>query len=727
MKQNSPRGAVMVIGAGISGIQASLDLADSGYLVYLVEKNSAIGGVMSQLDKTFPTNDCSMCIISPKLVECGRHLNIDLMTMTEIVEVTGEAGNFQVKLLERPRYIDLEKCTACGECAKVCPIDIPNLFDEGLRDRQAAYKLFPQAMPSAFAIEKRGTAPCKATCPAHVSVQGYIALINQGKYREALELFKEAHPFPAICGRVCHHPCEGECTRGDLDEPIAIEYLHQFIADQDLSNETPYVPEIKESREEKVAIVGAGPAGLTAAYCLAREGYVVTVFEKLPVSGGMMAVGIPEYRLPREVIAPEIQVIQDMGVEIRNGVTFGEDINLDSLKKDGYKALFLATGLHLSRGLNVEGEDIPGVLKGIDFLRNVALGNSVEVGRKVIVIGGGNVAIDVALTTKRVGAEDISLVCLEKRDEMPAWDYEIDDALEEEITIINSLGPKRFLEKDGRLTGIEFKRCTAVFDEKGAFNPQYDETDLTTIEGDTVVVAIGQAGDLSFTEKEGISVTPNGGLAADPVTFQTPIDWVFAGGDAFYGPKSVVDAVACGKEAAESINRYLNGIDLNEDREQDWSYEKPDITDEPHLTRTPIRKIPLQDRKRNFKEIALGFTEDEAKIEAQRCLKCGICSECYQCVSACLADAVDHSMKPQEHVIEVGAIVLAPGFTPFDPHQYETYRYCEHPNVVTSMEFERVLSASGPFEGHLVRPSDHKEPEKIAWLQCVGSRDVNRC
>jgi heterodisulfide reductase subunit A-like polyferredoxin len=668
MVQNASKGAVMVVGAGIAGIQASLDLADSGYLVYLLEKNSAIGGVMAQLDKTFPTNDCSMCIISPKLVECGRHLNIDLLPMTEILELEGEAGNFRVKVLERPRYIDLEKCTACGECEKVCPIEMPNLFDQGLRSRKAAYKLFPQAMPSAFAIEKRSTAPCKATCPAHVSVQGYIALINQGKYREALELFKEAHPFPAICGRVCHHPCEEVCTRGDLDDPIAIEYLHRFLADLDLSSESRYVPEVAESREEKVAIVGAGPAGLTAAFCLAKEGYQTTVFEKLPVTGGMMAVGIPEYRLPRDILSAEIQVIQDMGVEIRTGVSFGEDITLESLKKDGFSALFMAVGLHRGRKLNIEGEELPGALNGVEFLRDVALGKEVSLGQKLVVIGGGNVAIDVALTAKRLGAQDISLVCLETREEMPAWDYEIDEALEEGITIINSLGPKAFLEKGGRLTGIEFKRCSAVFDEKGVFNPKYDETDLTAMEADTAIIAIGQAGEFSFAEKEGISVTPRGGLEADPVTLQTSLEWVFAGGDALYGPKSVVEAVACGKEA-----------------------------------------------------------EDEVRTEAQRCLRCGICSECYQCVSACLAGAVDHSMKPKERTIEVGAIVLAPGFTPFDPTQYDTYSYSEHPNVVTSMEFERILSASGPFEGHLVRPSDHKEPEKIAWLQCVGSRDINRC
>jgi len=726
MNQKNPIGSVMVVGAGIAGIQASLDLADSGYLVYLVEKKPAIGGVMAQLDKTFPTNDCSMCIISPKLVECGRHLNIDLLTLTEITDVTGEAGNFQVKLLEKPRYIDIDKCTACDECTKACPIDIPNLFDEGLRDRKAAYKLYPQAMPSAYAIDKRGTAPCKATCPAHVSVQGYIALINEGKYREAVALFKKDHPFPAICGRVCHHPCEEICTRGDVDEPIAIEYLHRFLADLDFAEETRYIPEIKDKREEKVAIIGAGPAGLTAAYYLAQEGYQATVFEKLPVLGGMMAVGIPEYRLPRDILAKEIQVIEEMGVEIRTGVTFGDDISLKSLNDDGYKATFLATGLHKSRALQVEGEDYPGVLKGVDFLRDVALGNDVALEKKVIVIGGGNVAIDVALSAKRIGAEDTSLVCLEKREEMPAWEYEIEEALEEGITIVNSLGPQSFLQQDGKLSGVEFKRCTAVFDEKGAFNPAYDETDLITLEGNTVIVAIGQAADLAFAEQEGIS-TARGGLEADPVTLETPISGVFAGGDVLYGPKSVVEAVECGKEAAESIHRYLNGLDLKEGREKDWSYEQPDIEGEPSKPRMGMKHLSLDERKRNFKEIALGFREDEARKEAERCLKCGICSECYQCVEVCLAEAIDHSMVPQERTIEVGAIVLAPGFSPFDPSHFDTYNYVNHPNVVTSMEFERILSATGPFEGHLVRPSDHKEPTKIAWLQCVGSRDINRC
>jgi len=668
-------------------------------------------------------------VISPKLVEVGRHLNIELLTNTELEELSGEAGHFTATVNQKARYVDISKCTSCGECIEVCPIEVPNEYDKGLSKRKAIYKQYAQAIPGAFAISKTGTAPCKATCPAHVSIQGYIALINEGKYREALELFKEDHPFPGICGRICHHPCEEICTRNDLDQPLAIRELHRFLADWELGQDTTYIPEMAEPRKEKVAIVGSGPAGLTAAYSLARTGYQVTVFEKLPVVGGMMAVGIPEYRLPRDIINGEIKVIEEMGVTIKTGITFGKDITIESLKKDGFSALFMAIGLHGGRRLGVENEDVDGVLQGVDFLRDSAMGKDVPIGEDVIVVGGGNVAIDVALTAKRKGAKNVTLICLEKREEMPAWEHEIEEALEGDIKIINSFGPKAFfIDKSNKVSGIEFKTCTAVFDSDGRFNPSYDENECQPLFGDTVIISIGQSTDLSFIKEQGIAITRVGGLEADPVTLQTPIDWVFAGGDAFYGPKSVVEAVSCGKEAAESIDRFINGLDLNENREKTWEFEKPDISLESNKPRTPIRCLDPAARECNFLEVSYGYDETEAKKEAERCLKCGICSECYQCVNACLAGAIDHSMETATREIEIGSVVLCPGNDVFDPTMLkEFYHYKRNPNVMTSMEFERILSASGPTMGHLVKPSDEQEPKNIAWLQCIGSRDMNRC
>ncbi len=624
--------------------------------------------------------------------------------------------------------MDLEKCTSCGECASVCPVEVPSEHNKGLSMRKAVFKQYEQAIPGAYAISKRSTAPCKSTCPAHVSIQGFIALMSQGKHREALELFKQEHPFPGSCGRVCHHPCESECTRADLDAPLAIQHLHRYISDLDLDSEDPFVPETEGEQDEKVAVVGSGPAGLTAAYYLAIRGYTVTVFEKLPVKGGMMTVGIPEYRLPKKELEREIAVIEKLGVEIKTSVEFGKDITLESLKKDGFASVFLATGLHGSRKLGVEGEDAKGVLPGISFLRDAALEKTDTLEGKVVVIGGGNVAVDVALTARRLGSDDVTMVCLEKREEMPAWDYEIEEALEEKVEIVNSLGPARILEQDGSVSGVEFKKCTSVFDDQNRFNPQYDESDLTTMDADYVIVAIGQSGEFGFADTEKITVGSRGGLEADPVTFQTPVPWVFAGGDAFYGPKSVVDAVACGKEVAESIHRFIHDEDLEKDREKDLTFEKPDVAGEPFKKRMAPEKIAVADREGSFREVTSGFSREAMEAEVARCLSCGICSECYQCVEACLAEAIIHNDTAATKALTVGSVIIAAGCQTYDPSDLDdTYMYKRSPNVMTSLEFERILSAGGPTMGHLVRPSDEKEPEKIAWLQCIGSRDTNRC
>lgn len=719
----------LVVGGGIAGMQAALDIAKAGNKVYLVEKLTTVGSHMLQYDKTFPTLDCAACIGTPKMVSVGQEPNIELITNAEVEEVNGFVGNFTVTINKKPRYVKEGICTGCGDCAKVCPIVRPNDWDVGLADRNAIYRSFPQAVPITFAIDKTGTAPCKASCPAHVSIQGFIALMGQGKYHEALKLFKDEHPFPAACGRVCHHPCEGPCTRGDVDEPMAIQYLHRFIADLDLKSDSPYSPEITETREEKVAIVGAGPAGLTVAYYLAQKGYQITIFEKLPVKGGMMAVGIPSYRLPTEILEQEINVIEQLGVDIKTNTTFGTDITLDSLKNDGYRALFIATGLHGSRKLGVPGEDMKGVLPGVGFLRDVALGKKVELGKNIIVIGGGNVAVDVALTAKRIGADKVTMVCLEKRDEMPAWDYEVEEALEEKVEIINSFGPKQFIGEGETCFGIEFKTCTQVFDENGAFNPQYNDEETLTIKADNIIVAIGQMGELDFADSQNIAITRQGGLDVNPVTMQSPIDWVFAGGDGVHGPKSVVEAVASAKTAAESIDRFINGMSLDENREKDWEYVKPDISKAELVKREKIQHLELEKRVGNFNEIAFGLTEEQSKKEVERCLECGVCSECYQCVEACLPKAIDHEMQPEKIEVEVGSIIVATGFDLMDATPMKQYGYGKHRNVYTSFEFERLSNATGPTSGKIrIRDEDRaftKIPKSAAILHCIGSRDEN--
>jgi heterodisulfide reductase subunit A-like polyferredoxin len=333
---NKPTGAVMVVGGGIAGMQASLDLADQGFRVYLIEQKSAIGGKMAQLDKTFPTNDCAMCTISPKLVETGRHPNIEVMTDTDVVEVHGQAGNFRVRLRHRPRYVDVDKCVACNDCVEVCPVIVPDIFNEGLAPRRAVYKLYPQAVPNAYAIDKRGIAPCRDACPAGQRAQGYIALIREGRWQDALRVIKMDNPFPGICGRICNHRCEDACNRGLVDEPINIRALKRFITDKVYEESRKPVEPVGRKHEQRVAILGGGPCGLTAAQDLVRAGYGVTVFEAMPVAGGMLRLGVPEYRLPTDIIEREVQDIVDLGVDLRLNHRID---NLDEVFEAGYDAV----------------------------------------------------------------------------------------------------------------------------------------------------------------------------------------------------------------------------------------------------------------------------------------------------------------------------------------------------------------------------------------------------
>ncbi|MBI5248203.1 MAG: FAD-dependent oxidoreductase [Desulfomonile tiedjei] len=717
----------MIVGGGIAGITAALKIANAGYQVYMVEREEIIGGKMAQFDKTFPTLDCSGCILTPKTSEVGRHPNIQVLTKSQVMDLTGFVGNFKVRVLQKPRYVRTDKCTGCGDCQQVCPIDIPSPFELGMTTRHPISRPFPQAIPNTYSILREGMPPCQAACPAGVNVQGYMTLTGAGKFVEALALIRERMPFASICGRICVRPCESSCKRGQVDAPTAICHTKRFLGDYEKEHSLYSNPPMKELRDKKVAVIGAGPGGLSAAYYLAIEGYQVTVFEKLPVIGGMLNVGIPDYRLPRQIIDEEVENIRSMNVAFRTGVTFGKDITIDDLEDQGYQAVFLSIGLHVSRRLGIDGESLDGVVGGIDMLRMVALKEDVKVGQNVVVIGGGNVAIDVARTAVRLGAARVDLVCLEARDEMPAWERETHEAIEEGVAIHNSLGPKEFVGQDGKVQGAVFKRCTSVFDENGAFRPTYDENELTELACDTAFVAIGQASESNLLSNLGIELAPGGRIVTDAETLATTRPGLFAGGDCTLGPATFVQAVAQGRQAALAIHNFLEFGGLREVESKERPIDKQ-LNEAERLRAKPIARnempeLPPETRTKSFDPIESGFTEDMARSEGQRCLSCGLCCQCGECVRKCGPQAINLNERERIHELEVGAIVVATGVDVFDASKYPEYGYGKYPDVITNLQFERLCNASGPTGGKILRPSDGKVPQNVVFVQCVGSRD----
>lgn len=740
-EKQTPIGAAMVIGGGIAGMQASLDLAEQGFKVYLVEKDSAIGGKMAQLDKTFPTNDCAMCTISPKLVETGRHPNIQVMTNSEVLQVKGSAGDFQVKVLHKPRYVDVSRCVACGDCSKVCPVIVPDRYNEGLNKRRAIYKLYPQAVPNAFAIEKRGIAPCRDACPAGQRAQGYIALIREGRWHDAMRVIKMDNPFPGICGRICNHRCESACNRGLVDEPINIRALKRFVTDKVYAEPRQPVEPVPKIFDKRVAIIGAGPCGLTAAQDLARAGYPVTVFEAMPVAGGMLRLGVPEYRLPTHIIEREIQDIIDLGIDLR--LNHRVD-NLDDLFAQGFDAVLIAVGAHEGIRLPIPGADLDGVLVNTHFLRDVRLGkyrpdgtsqaDVPPLGKRVLVLGGGNVAIDCARSAVRLGRE-VHMACLETHDSMPAHPWEVAAAEAEGVIIHDGRSFEQILgDENGHVRGVECMHVASFhFDENGRLHVEKVPDSKHVIPCDTVIFSVGQRAGLAFIPDDaGVGITARQTIAINPNTLAATRPGVFAAGDSVSGTAFVIEAVASGHKAAESIIRYLR----DEPLEPAPKPELPVV----HLTqpeietrlqngeiriqkRVPMPELPVEDRIHNFVEVEGGYDDESAQAEAARCLACGVCSECMSCVFACGRDAINHNETERMEEIHVGAIILAPGYQIYNAHLSQEFGLGRYPNVLTSLQYERMLSASGPTKGSILRPSDGKPARRIAFLQCVGSRD----
>ena len=727
---------MMVVGGGIAGMQAALDIGNSGHKVYLVEKDTTIGGHMLQFDKTFPTLDCAACIGTPKMVEVAQNPNIELLSYSEVTEVSGFIGNFTVTVHRKPRYVKEGICTGCGECANVCPVPIPNPWDEGIGERRAIGRSFPQAIPITFNIEKKDRAPCGVTCPAGVNVQGYVQLIAQGKYDAAVRLIMERLPLPGVLGRVCPHPCESQCRRAEIDTPVAIRDLKRFAADRADLSRLP-APEIEE-RPEKIAVIGSGPAGLTVAYYLRRKGYRVTLFEALDQLGGMLRVGIPDYRLPPGILDREIGHITNSGIQTRTNVRFGRDITLSSLAESGYAAVFLGIGAHDCLQLGIDGEDTAtGVIDAVTFLREANLGARQAPGNRVAIIGGGNVAVDAARVARRLGAQRVTMVYRRSDREMPAYAEEIEGAREEGIVFEFLTAPIRVVCEDQKVVGLECIRTElGPPDASGRRRPVPVKGSEFVIACDAVIPAIGQKIDTAWAAGEpALELTRRNTFAVNPHTLQTSLPHVFAAGDAVTGPATVIEAVAAGHKAVAAIDRFVNGSDLDALVEEaaalaapgtDWAAISPDI---PTAPRQAMDQLNPGARAATFEEVALGFSEAAAQAEARRCLNCGVCCECMACVDACEAKAIDHTQTGETLQVKVGSIILSTGYDALDPTPMRPYGYGRYPNVFTALEFERLSNATGPTGGKIMmRDADGcftLPPKSVALLHCIGSRDVN--
>lgn len=573
-------------------------------------------------------------------------------------------------------HVDQTKCVACGGCVEVCPAGAPQLGQRlCTKDGKVSYPVQPLPDHNHWGEEDwdwnyrdnnriechdTGTSPCKSACPAHISVQGYLRMAAQGRYRDALALIKRENPFPAVCGRVCNRRCEDACTRATVDEAVAIDEVKKFIAEKDLDAATRYVPEptipsLRGRFAEKIAIIGAGPAGLTCAYYLAEMGYNPVVFEKNPLPGGMMTYGIPSYKLSREVVAAEIDVLRQMGVQIRCGVEVGRDVTLDDLRDQGFVAFYVAVGCQGGRRAGVPGEDAQGVRTAVDFLRAALDDPDHEVCGSTVVVGGGNVAIDAARVSVRCGSEDVAMYCLEQPEQMPASPEEVAEAKDDGVRVECGWGPAAIeVDDEGRVRGVTFKRCTSAYASDGSFAPAYDEADTVFVPCKNVVLSIGQSvewGELLAGSR--VELGRGGTAAADPKTYQTAEPDVFVGGDAYTGPKFVIDAIAAGHEAAISLHRYAQKASLTIGRnprhyvELDRANILVDPTDYDHAGRQCPGHDELRPVLRDWADARHTFTEEQVKTECARCLKCGAsivdankCIGCGLCTTRCEFDAI---------------------------------------------------------------------------------------
>jgi len=709
-------------------MESALTLGDMGYDVLLVEKEASIGGKMVLLSKVFPTLDCASCISTPKMAATAHHPNITVLTNTEVKQIVSrDSRGFLAKLSEKAPYVDAAACTGCGECEEACTVAMPDPFNYGLTARRSAHIPYPQAVPKKALIERLGTSPCSAACPAGVKAHGYVSLVRAGRYTEAFHLHMQDAPLPGCLSRACYAPCETACTRGEFEGPVPIRAIKRFMVDRYYSEhpDPEYGPPT-ERKSEKVAIVGSGPAGLTAAYFLARDGYRVTVLEAASELGGMLRQGIPVYRIPRDVLDRDIKNITALGVEIRTNAPVD---SVEALEDQGFDAVFLAPGAMEARRMGVPGEELDGITNCMAFLRSVNLSNPPDLrGQSVLMVGGGNACIDPARLALRLGAEQVTVQYRRSRAEMPAHDWEVDAAIDEGVQFQFLKVPTRFIGIDGRVAAAEsVSMQLGEPDESGRRRPLPIPGSEELVAADLVITAIGlNPGTTPFADE--LALRRNGTLEVDPDTLQTSRPSVFAGGDVVTGPASVVEAIGQGKRAAFQIDRFLQGQTLSGAA---LPSPLPTVDRDAVIRRCaslrhrePVAPPALapQERNRSFIEVEGVLSEEQARYNANRCLDCGGCSECNECVRVCPANAIRLDMRTREEIVEVDSVIIASGFELFDPACKPNYGFGRYPNVITAMQMDRILSPTRPYN-HVLRPSDGKRPDSIAFVLCTGSRD----
>jgi heterodisulfide reductase subunit A len=717
----------MVIGGGIAGQEAALSLADMDYKVLLVEQGLSIGGKMIQLSKVFPTLDCAACITTPKMSETARHPNITLLLNSKVDGIVKSERDFAIQVTKNPRYIIPENCTGCQECEVACPEVRPDEYNCNLAGRKVAYIPFSLANPRIATIDRQDiSAPCISTCPGGVKPYGYISLVRNGQNEEAMKLHLEDIPLPGSLGRACYAPCQGECTRALVEEAVDIRKIKRYFSDYYYAKyPEPEVTIIKNKSGKKVAVVGSGPAGLTAAYHLALKGHTVKIFEAAPVLGGMLKLTLPEFRLPKNIVDRDVKNITSLGVDYEVNCKIE---NISKLKDDGFDCVFVTVGTHETSKLAVKGSDLNGIVSCLDFLRDANIGEKQDLaGKKVMVIGGGNTAIDAARTSLRLGASKVTVVYRRSREEMPCFEPEIKEAEEEGVELLILRNPVRFIGENGTVKKAELiKMKLESADESGRRKPVPVKGSEYLEDVDFVIEAIGLQPTTSIFANE-LELKKGGTIIVNEKTLQTSKPYIFAGGDVATGASTIIEAAGQGKRAAFYIDKFLNHKNLVE---YEFGDKLPAI-DKNKVIKGKGKHIipavksierPVAERIKDFKEVEFTYTEKEVIDSANRCLDCSNCRECHQCVSACPANAIDFSQKKEVHNISAKSVIVSTGYKLFPPEGKPEYGYSKYPNVIDSMQMDRLIAPTRPYN-NVCRPGDGKTPDNIAYVLCTGSRD----